>query len=439
MTDYYKSELLTHKEVSGFKETEIGLIPEDWDIKLAEKFCLKVADGTHDSPKKKDQGKYLITSRHLKGNELDFKNAYLISEQDFAEVNKRSKVDQWDVLISMIGTIGETYLEKNSEIDYAIKNIGLFKSKNKNCGKWLYYYLKSFPAKEYIHMNKSGTTQEYVTLGSLRKFPVAYPKDIIELKKIIHVLDSLDQKIELNNRTNQTLEEIGQAIFRHWFIHFEFPDDNGQPYKSGGGEMVDSELEKIPIGWGVGTLSNLCKLNANSWTPKTMPKKIYYVDLANTKDGIISDLQMFNSEDAPSRAKRILQSGDTIFGTVRPGNRSFTLIGEQKNQLTGSTGFAVLTPKEPALREIVYLITTSEENINRLTWLADGAAYPAVRPNVVTDEICFLPPKKVINSFHEIVGPLFDQILINKYENLYLSKIRDLLLPKLMSGKIRVR
>ncbi len=108
----------------------------------------------------------------------------------------------------------------------------------------------------------------------------------------------------------------------------------------------------------------------------------------------------------PSRARRILSAGDTIFGTVRPGNRSFTLIGDKNPQLTGSTGFAVLSPKYSALREIVYLITTSERNINRLNCLADGAAYPAVRPEVVVNERCIIPTKEIIESFHSVIRPV---------------------------------
>ena len=91
---------------------------------------------------------------------------------------------------------------------------------------------------------------------------------------------------------------------------------------------------------------------------KYIPSEIYYVDLANTKNGIISDVQIFIREDAPSRARRILLADDTIFGTVRPGNKSFSLIGNSDAKLTGSTGFAVLSPKYHALREMIYLMAT---------------------------------------------------------------------------------
>src|SRR5687768_5975401 len=94
----------------------------------ADVFCSSVRDGTHDSPKPVMHGRRLVTSRHITGGRLDLGTAYLISHEDFDTINKRSKVDQWDVLISMIGTVGEPCLVREVP-DYAIKNIGLFKSK----------------------------------------------------------------------------------------------------------------------------------------------------------------------------------------------------------------------------------------------------------------------------------------------------------------------
>src|SRR5882724_7788663 len=114
----------------------------EWRTMTAEQFCASVRDGTHDSPKPVEHGRFLVTSRHIVGGRLDLDNAYFISQEDFEAINKRSKVDQWDVLISMIGTVGEPCLIKE-EPDFAIKNIGLFKCTGEVEGRWLYYYLRS--------------------------------------------------------------------------------------------------------------------------------------------------------------------------------------------------------------------------------------------------------------------------------------------------------
>jgi hypothetical protein len=111
----------------------------EWTLMRADEFCASVRDGTHDSPKEAIYGRPLVTSRHITSGRLDLNSAYLISQEDFDAINRRSKVDRWDVLLSMIGTVGEPCLIKE-ELHFAIKNIGLFKSKGETEGKWLYYY-----------------------------------------------------------------------------------------------------------------------------------------------------------------------------------------------------------------------------------------------------------------------------------------------------------
>lgn len=425
------------------KETEIGLIPEDWEIQtlknlLRGKGYIRGPFGSALRRNElKSKGIPVYEQQHAIYNRRDFR--YFIDEEKFKELS-RFTVKERDLIISCSGNVGKISLIQKEDPKGIISQALLILRPNyKNVlPEYLRYFFTSKKGQESLISRSGGSVQVNLAKKQIiQEIKIPTPT-INEQVGIIKVLSSIENKIKLNHQINQTLEEISRAIYRHWFVHFEFSNEEGRPYKSSGGKMVDSELGEIPDNWKVGTLGDMCELNANSWTPKSMPEEIHYVDLANTKNGIILDVQILANKDAPSRAKRILFPGDTIFGTVRPGNRSFTLIGDQKHQLTGSTGFAVLTPKNQKLREIVYLTTTSEENISRLTHLADGAAYPAVRPNVVTEEICFLPSETIINSFHEFVRPLFDHILSNQNENVILSKIRDSLLPKFMSGKIRV-
>ena len=177
----------------------------DWEIQKAEDFCVGVTDGTHDSPKAVESGRYLITSKHLGEYEIDFSSAKLISEEDYKKVISRSKVAQWDILFSMIGTIGNTYLEKNETVDYACKNMGIFQmGGDKEKAYWLYYYLKSPQACEYIASQLRGSTQQYVPLGGLRACPIPVPNEAIR-RKIVEVLKVIDEKINTNNKINRNL------------------------------------------------------------------------------------------------------------------------------------------------------------------------------------------------------------------------------------------
>lgn len=178
---------------------------EEWKEYKAIDFCANVTDGTHDSPKPKEEGHYLITSKHLQNNVIDFSSAYRISAEDYLKVIQRSRVEQFDILFSMIGTIGNTVRVVLPEVDFAVKNMAIFKmGKNDLKSKWLYYWLKSPAAKAYIASRLAGSTQSYLTLDALRNFPIYVP-DEKKMQSITDILSSIDDKIELNNRINHNL------------------------------------------------------------------------------------------------------------------------------------------------------------------------------------------------------------------------------------------
>lgn len=176
-----------------------------WNFVRADQFCSFITDGTHDSPKSLKSGRKLITSKHLKEYYLDLENANCISEADYNKIIARSRVEQWDILFSMIGTIGNIYLEKSPKVEYACKNVGIFKfAGNRDDAYWMYYYLKSPQAKVYIKTHLRGSTQAYMTLGGLREMPIAIPEKNVR-QQIISILRSIDEKIEINNMINDNL------------------------------------------------------------------------------------------------------------------------------------------------------------------------------------------------------------------------------------------
>jgi len=194
-----------------FRQWFIEDVKEEWEeILITDLF--EVRDGTHDSPKQKEFGKKLLTSKHILKNKLDFESSYFISEEDFEKINQRSIVEQGDILFSMIGTIGLTYLEQSTDIDYAIKNIGLFKtSQNKKFMYFVYLWLNSSFGVEFIHENRSGSTQEYISLGNLRNIIFNLPNyEILDLfnKKI----EPIFEKIMQNTKQIQTLEDLRDTL-----------------------------------------------------------------------------------------------------------------------------------------------------------------------------------------------------------------------------------
>jgi type I restriction enzyme, S subunit len=348
------------------------------------------------------------------------------------------------VVIGRTGTLDSVYYVETS---YWPHNTTLWvKDFHGNVPKFVYYFLKGLSV-GYMNVGSANPT---LNRNHLHQIAVALP-GVGEQRAIASVLGSLDDKIELNRRMNQTLEQIAQALFKSWFVDFDpvraradgrwkkgeslpgMPADMWDLWPS---EFEESEIGEIPKGWGAGTLGDLTTMNPESWTAATRPGTIRYVDLASTKLGRIETVSVFSARDGPSRAQRVLRRGDTILGTVRPGNKAYALISE--DGLTGSTGFAVLRPKRPGLNEFVYLAATSRENIEDLASLADGSAYPAVSSETVGSSPVVLPPEGVVTRYSAYVQPLFAMVANRASQSGILAHLRDTLLPKLLAGEIRV-
>jgi len=284
-----------------------------------------------------------------------------------------------------------------------------------------------------------------INTDELKSLDIRLPP-LSEQRAIAHVLGTLDDRIELNRRMNETLEAMVRALFKSWFVDFDpvsakmegrdtdLPPHLAQLFPD---RLVESEVGEIPAGWQLGTLHDVAFLNPESWSAKHSPESVAYVDLANTKWGYIESVQTFPWDEAPSRARRVLRKGDTIVATVRPGNGSFALIDE--DGLTGSTGFAVLRPREATDRTFVWCAATSSGNIERLALLADGGAYPAVRPDEIGATPVLLSDPDIRSAFSRLADPLLDKSNGNKRASCKLASLRDTLLPRLISGEIRVR
>jgi len=310
--------------------------------------------------------------------------------------------------------------------------------------KFLFAVLRSSVVQEKIGQMHVGTLIPHFKKGDFDKLLLPIPGRKAQ-EFIGDAYFALSAKIDLNRRMCQTLEEMARALFKSWFVDFDpvrakmegrdpgLPKEIADLFPS---RLVDSELGPIPEGWRRGTADCVSELNPESWSAKSRPSVVRYVDLAAAKWGQLDEAQALSGKAIPSRAQRILRVGDSIVGTVRPGNGSYGLISD--GGLTGSTGFAVLRPRKPYCRTYVYFTATSQPNIERLSRLADGGAYPAVRPDVVAATPCVIPPEELLSRLEDSAGALLDRAAHSERESRTLAALRDTLLPRLISGELRV-
>ncbi|WP_231472380.1 restriction endonuclease subunit S [Pseudoxanthomonas suwonensis] len=397
-----------------------------------------------------DSGIPVISGAHLRGTRVEDGDFNFVTPEH-AERLKNSNVLRGDVVFTHAGNIGQVaYVPESSRYErYVIsqRQFYLRCDRSKADPAFITYFFHSPEGQHKLLVNASQVGVPSISRPSsnLKEIEVALPP-LAEQRAIAGFLGSIDDRIDNLRQTNATLEAIAQALFKSWFVDFDpvrAKSEGREPEGMDAAtaalfpcELEDSELGPIPKGWRVGTLEDVSDLNASKWTARKHPEIVKYIDLSGVNRNRIETFTEFEFDAAPSRARNHLREGDTIVGTVRPGNRAYAHIHAPEENLTGSTGFAVLSPKKPYLSSFVYLAATSDEAIDRLTNLADGAAYPAVRPGVVASTPCVLPSDSVLEAFAEISVPMLEGIAKNNARAVAFAELSDTLLPRLISGKL---
>lgn len=305
-----------------------------------------------------------------------------------------------------------------------------------------YYLLANDKVYSELNASQSSSTMPAITFGLISKLKVNLPP-LQEQKAIANILSSLDEKIELNNQMNKTLEEMAHSLFKRWFIDFEFPNENGEPYKSSGGEMVESELGMIPKGWRIYSIDELCDLNKSNYSIKEEWEYINYLDTANITNNKIDNIQKIDCENekVPSRAKRKVKRDSIVYSTVRPNQLHYGIIKNPIENMIVSTGFVVLDSKIDFIKnDIIYYWLIQDNNTELLQSIGETSTstYPSIKPSDIGILKLSLPPKEIIKNLEDKfdkVNVLIDQL---KREEKQLIELRDSLLPKLMSGEVRL-
>jgi type I restriction enzyme S subunit len=259
-------------------------------------------------------------------------------------------------------------------------------------------------------------------------------------REIVKEYNTIQNRIALNQQLIQKLEETAQAIYREWFVDFEFPDENGKPYKSNGGVMVwNEELQKeIPKGWEVGKLGDVLECNPETLSSKDNFKIILYLDTSNITNNRINELQELDLEkdEIPSRAKRKVKDNDIIFSTVRPALKHYGIIKNLPDNLIVSTGFAVFRVKEAVIfPELVYSFLTDEKTVEYLQAKAEMSVstYPSVTSEDITNLDFTIPEKRVLDLARNVFKRKDDFINLKNKENQKLTELKALLLSRLAS------
>ena len=435
----------------SFKETKLGLLPRSWEISSMEEALGQIIDYRGKTPKKSESGIATLSAKSVKNGYIDYSNAYFISEEEYERFMVRGFPKKGDILMTTEAPIGYVAKLDNDKVGIAQRLLTLRGKENYLENNYLMYYLMSAAGQHQLLSRASGTTVTGIKQSEFRKVLISIPP-IEEQKAIAKVLSDLDEKIETNNKINKKLEEMARAIFKQWFIDFEFPNEKGKPYKSSGGEMVESELRMIPKGWKVVTLGDYIQVKHGYafkskyfsddetsnilLTPGNFKigggfydKKFkYYLD-----EGEIKEEYILNEDDLIITMTDLSKDGDTLgYPAIVPKIRDKRILHNQR------LGKIEIINKEISKEFIYYLMCNPYYRYHILA-TATGTIVRHTAPKRVTNYKFALPNDFKI--FNELICSYKKILKRTNYilnENRCLIGIRNSLLPKLMSGEIRV-
>ena len=289
---------------------------------------------------------------------------------------------------------------------------------------FLYYLLRA----SNLNRHAGGSAQPLVTQGTLKALRFRVPSPV-RRHHIGQTLRNFDDLIENNRQRVEMLEEMARTIYREWFVRFRYPGHEGVP-------LVDSALGQIPEGWAVEQLSAIAKVNQTSRRPRD-DENLQYLDITALAEREVGDMEVIAGSDAPGRARRVVSPGDTVWTTVRPNRRAHALLVAPEEDWIASTGLAVLSP-EKVSPAFLFETTSTPAFADWLVGRATGSAYPAVRANDFEAAPVVVPPHGVDQAFAGAVDPLHQLSWKLRDECTALARLRDLLLPKLVTGQIDV-
>ena len=300
------------------------------------------------------------------------------------------------------------------------QDLKALKPKTGISGAFLYYWFVAntnyvlSKADEAAHGTKRLQTP---TLVELR---IRLPVELSEQNRIVNQLGQIDDWIENCEQRMKLLEETTRLIYTEWFVRLRFP----------------GRKRKYPA-WPTRPLKTIADINAESLGKQTHWDTLLYVDISSVSPGLVEQKIEFSLPDAPGRAKRLVAHGDIIWSCVRPNRRSHALILNPEENLVVSTGFATIRPKAVP-STYLYLAVTTDAFVAYLESHAQGVAYPAVTGRDFEKAEILLPPPEILEQFDQLTKPIFEQIETLKSQIEKLRQARDLLLPRLISGQLRL-
>ena len=340
------------------------------------------------------------------------------------------------ILYSIDGTIGKIARYRGEKVILG-KGACYIKLKETVNADYIYYLLQSSIFQAYLKSMTTGSTIHHISLETMRNFSFALPDRVIQ-DCIAKVLLVIDQKIDLNTRICTELESMARTIYDYWFAQFDFPDENGKPYRTSGGEMMwCQELRReVPKGWKVSKLGTECKTLLGG-TPDTSICDYWDGDIPWLSSGEVASSPVVSSEKTITESGKVnsttsfAHAGAVVISITRYIRPSILGIDACFNQ-----SIVAVIPTDTFHTSFIYPLMKSAV-INYMN-LRTGAQQPHINKETIDNTVILCPPIDVLKQYYQKVECLFKRQLLLTRENQHLTYLRDWLLPMLMNGQAKV-
>ena len=414
---------------------EFESLPDSWEVKALADLVHKdrkisygiVQPGFHD-----EDGVPIIRVNNIRQNRIVSDDVMKVSPE-IEEQYKRTRIQGGELLVTLVGSLGEVAIAEDECKGWNLaRAVGVVPIEGRANAEWVKFYLGSRIAKYFIGMWANTTVQHTLNLKDLAQLPVPLPPHG-EREGLIEFIGSLDEKIELNRKQNRTLEAIAQALFKRWFVEFEFPDENGRPYRSSGGAMQPSELGEIPVGWEVKPLDQIADYLNGLALQKFPPEGDEYlpvIKIREMKQGVTA-----NSDKASTKLdpKYIVDDGDVLFSWS--GSLEVDIWYNGKGALNQHL-FKVTSENYP--KWFYYLWTKHHLRAFQAVAADKATTMGHIQRGHLSDALTVCPPGDMVPVLSDTFEALIDKIISCRIESRTLARLRDTLLPKLLSGELRV-
>ncbi len=356
-----------------------------------------------------------------------------------------------DIVFARTGnSTGRTYFHesKHGRLAFAGFLIKYGLDESKVNPKYLKYFTISKEYKQWVKNLSVGSTRGNINAQTFANCPILLPERQHQ-NSLVGFLTTIDTKIKLNNYINAELEAMAKHIYDYWFVQFDFPDENGKPYKASGGKMVwNKELKRaIPVGWGVKELNDIISKSGTGLNPRKNFKlgsgNNYYITIKNVKNGkIIFDDNCDRIDDKALEVidkRSDLKVGDILFTSIEPVGVTYLIHEKPKNWNINESVFTIRPNYERITSEYLYMLLSSEEMKVFTANVSAGSIHKGIRHTVLKTFKLAYKDKAFIEKLSPLVTPLLQRIYLLDIENRKLAELRDWLLPMLMNGQVKVR